>query len=181
MPQPANSVRKWLPNASVVVDEETGAIYFKLLGEIVADIVQVDMQALVGDPAKSLKDVHEAVAALRATATLDTLKASIDSLISARDLKVNAAWRLAVTTTSGTIADRGGAPLNANTKQLMFIPHGAQTEYAHFNLAGTALTTGPQIPMGVAIPITKAVGDTMELIATAGTVYVTCIELMPRS
>ncbi|HUU82008.1 MAG TPA: hypothetical protein VM243_00770 [Phycisphaerae bacterium] len=181
MPQPANSIRKWIPNASLVVDEETGAIYVKLLGEIIADIVQVDMQALTGDPAKLLKDVHEAVAALRASATLDTLKASIDALIAARDLKVNAAWRLAVTTTSGKIADRGGAALNASARQLMFIPHGAQTEYAHFKLTGTATTNDPQIAQGVAVPIDKTTGDTMELIATSGTVYVTCIELMPRS
>ena len=134
---------------------------------ITADVLTVDIEAITGAAPnnKTLYDVHT----------------KIDTLVGARDLKINAAWRLAVTTVSGTIANRGGAALQATTKQLMFIPHGAQTEYAHFNLSGTALTTGPQIPIGVAIPITKAVGDTMELIATAGTVYVTCLELVPRT
>lgn len=94
--------------------------------------------------------------------------------------KLAATYKLAVTGTSGTIAARGGAALPEGTTSIMLKPTVSGTD-TRFAMAGAASAATSRVPStGVAIPITKADADALQL-WTASASEVTLLVYVQRA
>ena len=93
--------------------------------------------------------------------------------------KLAAVYKLGVTDTSAKFSACGGAAVPAKTTSIMLVPASSSTE-SRIAMAGTASAASARVPpTGVAIPITKADADLIE-IWTVDTAEVTLMVYVER-
>ena len=110
---------------------------------------------------------------------LDTDIGYIDAAVGNRDEVLYSMYRITVDSGTDIFANQGGAALPATTTSIALIP---EDDTVEIRMAlGDASSSTPRLPAtGIVIPITKAVGDTIEMWISSGTEYVTLLVYVPR-
>lgn len=114
-------------------------------------------------------------------ATDDINMAAINVATGNRDEVLSVTYRITVDQASDIFANQGGAALPAATTSIALIPED-DTKHITWEVDGTnADVNAPRLPAtGIVVPITKAVGDVIEMWISAGTEYVLLMVYVPR-